>query len=319
MKLKNTFTISRSNTGWQRSKGFNPLFVLLVLVVAIFLLYVLYSVRTSQFFSTRGRITIGVYDEIPYVFSYDKKANLGTIVYFNPSVLVEVPGGYGWYKLGSVRLLAAIEHKTTGLLEKTFARLVGVPVDMVIYKTSTSIVEESTTDFLSYFMQKRNSQTSFSKEFATSSTNIIDRFLINKALTISPDRLIVVNAQKDYIYKDGKSYYTEQKLDSHIKGYLYQKKLTDSGVKVRVIANDKAYKGATLIERLIEGMGTKVLSIDSDNTQTAVVCSILYDPASSAVAKLFGMYFPCKMVQNTRGENRVINFYMGSNLATLYL
>lgn len=318
MKSRSTFTISRSNTGWRPKRGIRPFFFLVFVIFGVLLLYGLHQIVTSKYLSTRERITIGVYDEIPYVFSYDKRTNLGTVMYFDPDANVEVPGDYGWYKLGSVRLLATIEHKTTELLERTFARLVGVPVDMVIYRNSSDVLSEINEDFLDYFMKKRGSQSSLSKEYGSSIRNLADRLFIRKILDLSPDRLIAVNAENDYVLRAGKPYYTEQKLDSHLKGFLYQRQLTSSGIKVRVIAHDDEYRGAQMIGRLVEGMGTKVLSIDLTERKLER-CEITSEKSGAAIARLLGIYFPCTVRQDPKGENNVVIFHMGKNIATLYL
>ena len=318
MKLENIFTISKSNTGWHHKRHFNPLLVVMGVFLCFLVLYIVHEVVTSKFLSQRERITVGVYDNIPYVFSYDKTTNLGTIIYFNPDVMVTVPGGYGWYRLGSVRLLATIEHKTNILLTQTFAQLVGAPIDAAIYLTAQDVIYEGTANFLNYFMSKRGIKTLFSKDYATSTTNLIDRLLINRALNTSPDRLIVVDAENDYITRDHTRYYTVEKLDSHSKGYLYQKTPAQSSVKVRVLANSKEYKAGTEIARLIEGMGIKVLSVDEVELPPSRECTLRYGNESKRVAALLYNYFPCRL-EYAKEQGIMIDFQINTDLATLYL
>jgi hypothetical protein len=318
MKLKNTFTILRSNTGWQRKKGIHPLALVLGFIIVILMLYLVHEVLTSQFLSRRDRITIGVYDDVPYVFSYDKTTRLGTVIYFNSDVMVTVPGGYGWYRLGSVRLLATIEHKTNALLTQTFAQLIGAPVDLAIYRTTKDLIDNKVSDFMEYFMSKRGLKVLFSKDYAISSTNLIDRFLVNRALNTSPDRLIVVNAENDYVTRDNRKFYTPEKLDSRNKGYFYQKTASESSVKVHITANRKQYRAGTEIARLIEGMGIKVLSVDEDTANSLHECIIRYSTQGKTIAALLHNYFPCKLVYAV-DQNIIIDFKLDPELATLYL
>jgi hypothetical protein len=292
-----------------------------MLLVGIFLIgvgmWVVHEVVTSKFLSKRERITVGVYDDIPYVFSYDKAARLGTVIYFNPDVLVTVPGGYSWYRLGSVQLLATIEHKTNFLLTQTFSQLIGAPVDLALYKTSTEVIYGRDTDFLEYFMSNRGLKTLFSKKYALSSGNLIDRFLINRALNASPDRLIVVNAENDYIQRGSKLYYTPERLDSQNKGYFYQKTFSENSVKVRLNVPRKQYVAGLEISRLIEGMGIKVLSVEADlNGQKE--CSIRHSKENKKVAEQLHNYFPCTLIYSP-DQGIVIDFQLSEDLAKLYL
>lgn len=318
MKLKSTFTTLRSNTGWRPDRTRLNVFAVLFLILFIGALYVFREISTSAFLSPRERITVGIYDQIPYIFSYDKKSNLGTVVYYNPDVQVQVPGGYGWYKVGSVQLLAHIENKTAGLLNRTFANLSGVPVDWVIYRNAKDVISGEMPDFLTYFMQNRELPTLFSKNFAQTTQNLIDKILISHVLSSSPERLIVVDAREDYVTRDGTRYYTQEKLDSHLKGYLYQKNASENAAKVQIFATKGQYKGALLIARLIEGMGIKVLSVDQVASTAGSACVFQFDEPGRQIADVLHTYFPCTQKKGSDSTNVVMSFYLSDSLATLY-
>ncbi len=186
----------------------------------LFLLIAAAQVKTSIFLSKRERVSIAVFGEKPYVLSYDKKNHLGHLAYFDPNILVNVPGGYGWYRLGSVSLLGKIEGQQKELLKRTFEELSGAFVDIVVYPKDSAVIDRTKSAFVDYFLSSRSKITPNFYKFSTD--NIIDRFLLKKTLRLRMDKLVILSLEKDYFKKNKKSYYRAELLDSRLKGFFYQ-------------------------------------------------------------------------------------------------
>lgn len=292
---------------------------LILLFLFLFLLIIIAQIKTSVFLSKRERVTVAVFGQKPYVLSYDKKNKLGHLVYFDPSILVNVPGGYGWYKLGSVSLLGKIEERQKEILKSTFAELSGVVVDIVIYPKDVRVEEGLAADFIDYFLASRSKLDSSLYQFSTN--NVFDRLFLKKILGLRVYKLVILNAEKDYFEKNNKKYYRAELLDSRVKGFFYQDIFLESKAKIRLYySSTDGYKAAKRLSRFIEGFGIKVIDISRSPQKKLDInaCMVEFHRDYRLIGRLLADYFHCtKRVKDK--VSILIDFFISDSLAKIYL
>jgi hypothetical protein len=234
--------------------------------------------------------------------------------------MLNVSGGYGMYKLGSLNLLGRIEKKRSAILIKSFQELIGVPVDLVVYPKKALVLEDekgSEEGFNDYFFRLR--QKGLNRlGVAYSTHNIFDLYMLQRIVNTRVDKLILTNAANEYLESDGNKYYNPEKLDNRLKGFFYQPKLTASHGRVVILTTKAGYKAARRIARLIEGMGIKVQEINllKASTNLKEECFIESHKVFGYEARLFADYFQCRS-KNT-DEKGVIYFRLGKLLVNDY-
>ncbi|MEK9179734.1 MAG: hypothetical protein AAB893_04685 [Patescibacteria group bacterium] len=307
--LKSTYTISKLSMGWGRNKS---VFFIVLLFVGGCLLFVANSYFNSISSSLRERITIGVYGEIPYVVSFDRKDSIATVVYFDSQKEVNMPGQYGWYKISSINYLGAIEHKQPQIIASMFEQLVGVPVDIVMFPRTGKLLEPSEEKFYPYFMRTRMRQALLFDTYTSSARNIFDRYEMLQILMTQNSQLLLINGDK------GQEIYEAEKLDTFLKGYFYQDILLASHAKVILHVTAKQYKAATRFSRLLEGLGQKVHSIEVEEKDTSS-CTLRYGAQERDVAKLLRVYMPrgCSLVEVEK-KDIIIDMYFDDSFIGIY-
>lgn len=313
--LKSTYTTSRLSTGWGKS---NRVLIIVLLFVGGCLLFVVKSYLSSISYSSRERITIGVYGPIPYVISFDRKDAIATIVYFDPRKEVNMPGHYGWYKISSVNYLGEIEHKQSLLISGMFEQLVGVPVDMVIYPQKGELLEYVDEGFYTYFTRTRMRQSLLYDGYTSSVSNLFDRYEMIQILMTQNSQLLIINGNRNQYDAQSEKKYEAEKLDTFLKGYFYQDSLLSSQAKVILHVTKKQYKAAMRFSRLLEGLGQKVHTVEIEK-KGGLTCILTYGKDEREIARLLLLYMPrgCRVVEK-RANDIIIDMYFNDRFVELY-
>jgi len=289
--------------------------LVVVIIIGIFALWLVKQYRSSLFLSKRQVVNIGVFSEKPFVYSYDRNRKIAHIVNFEPDIYVNVPGGYGWYKLGSVNLLGQIENNQNEILKQTFAELAGAPIDLVVYPKKAKVFENQAKNFLDYFYNFRQHWISQSKN-SHSVNNLFDRLILPAKLNLRADRLIVINTENLILKEKNQKRYYSEKLDSKIKGFLYQEELLHSPAKVVIFSSSENYLSARKLMRQVEGLGLKVLELKILSNEPDKHCLIKASSNNKKIAKLLADYYNCQ-VEIDRVPSTMIGFYLNTDLANL--
>ncbi len=287
-----------------------------IILAGLIFLFLWREYAGSLFLNRRERISIGVFAETPFVYSYNRLTNLAHIVYFDPDIYVDVPGGYGLYRLGSVNLLGKIENRRTEILTRTFEELAGIPVDIVIYPKAGEVVEKASGQpFMDYFFTYRSSDLS-SGDNALSTRNIFDRTILKGKFNLRNDRLIMTDATEVYHLKSRKKNYFADKLDTRLKGFFYQQSLTNVPGKVVIYTSAEGYGAAKRISRRIEGAGLKVFEIELRD-KLPPKCQIDNSKANEPAVRLLSDYYGCA-IKGAGTEDSFIRLYLDKMIVQSY-
>ena len=97
------------------------LYIFLIAFLLFYLLYKLFSAfSASLFFNRPSRLNVVIYGPSTVYYSFDSQDKQNYRIQFDPEVKVDVPGGYGKYRVGSLGKLVKLEHNPE-IFKKTFS------------------------------------------------------------------------------------------------------------------------------------------------------------------------------------------------------
>jgi hypothetical protein len=265
------------------------LYAVIVLFIVLYLLYkAVTSFSGSLFVSDTNRINILIYGEESIFYSLDKKDTRHYVMYFAPDLKMQVPGGYGNYRVGSLGKLVNLEKKPD-IFTKTFSI--------------------ATTSFVNYYFYPGGEDVFYGKDipeekksakitdilFSKSNAGFFDRlyiafFFISKN-TDDFNRIEYserVNAIQNDVYFQDESFVKESI------GLLYQTLYRDEQKSIQILYNED-YDVAHNIGNLLEGNGIRVndLSLDINRVKT---CSVIESGKEhSNTAQDLASFFHCEL------------------------
>jgi len=284
----------------------NKLIVLLIFLLLV-VVYVVHQWRTSIILNEKDRINIAVFCKIPFVYSFNPHNDLAVAAYFWPDNLVKVPGGYDWYRVGSLNLLGKIEKQETAILKSAFSELIGAPVDFVFYPKKAAVIGNPQITFDNFYHDFVKSKL-FTKEFANSTTNLFDRILLKRLFQVSRSHLLFLNTDDLTIKKDNHLYYYSDKLDTKLKGMFYHESVINQAYKAVIVTNEEKYKQAEFLLRQLEGVGIKVVDIELAEKLKNKKCLIQGAENQKKVLQKLSRLFNC---QTKMQKSQIIKFYIG--------
>src|SRR3989344_7470536 len=94
--------------------------VLLTFLLLYFVFKIITAVGQSLFISRPSRLNMIFYGPTTTFYSFDALDNQNYSIVFDPEVKLDVPGGYGQYRIGSLGKLVKLEQKPD-ITQKTFS------------------------------------------------------------------------------------------------------------------------------------------------------------------------------------------------------
>ena len=248
-----------------------------------------------------------IYGQQSALYSIDTNESRHYVLYFPPDLKMQVPGGYGNYRVGSLGKLAKLDGNQD-IYRKTFAFATTAFVDYYFYpagqevyygeKVSKTVTQPSFFDFIKY----------------RSNASIVDRiyllltfFRINQADITLIDYLERTNSAKKDIF------FQEESFKQESIGLLFQKKYRTEHKSVQILYDDR-YQVAKNIASLLEGNGIRVNDI-SINFIDKKKCLLIEDRPdsnqfSSTVVDMAD-YFDCSIVKGKTDVYDII-FVLGN-------
>lgn len=294
-----------------KSKRANNFWLVYVFLGVTALALVIYQYRYSLYFREADRINIAVYSQPPFVYSYNPHKQLGLVVFFDSESLVNVPGGYGWYKLGSLALLGKIEGKRDALLKAAFAELIGAPVDYVYYPSQAAILKPSIISGREADYFNASKRKLLGRNFRNSISNLFDQLLLRRIFTVRRDRLVFLNTDNIRFEDRGSFYYQSTRLDARLKGLFYHDSILNRALKAVLVTDKRHYPAAVRLLRQVEGLGIKVIEIEVNNNLTSKTCDLTASRLERAVLAKLARYYHC---QRHAGDSQIIKFVIGEKL-----
>ena len=111
----------RSRTSEGLSRYYIFIYIILAVLTVSYLVYKGIQVfNRSLFNQDKDRINLVVYGPETAFYSIDRSENRHYVMYFPPDLKMQVPGGYGNYRVGSLGKLAKLDENPE-IFKKTFA------------------------------------------------------------------------------------------------------------------------------------------------------------------------------------------------------
>lgn len=248
---------------------------LLPLILLVFF-YAGKSIFSSAQHSKKDRLNIVFYGQNTNVFSIDLSDEINYVIPVDSDITVQVPGGYGDYRLGGLGKLAAWE-KDPALFQRVFSYNTMLMVDFYFYPKKNSIYYGG--------LQDTDFKPSFSQIFFyNSNASLFDRIFIYTTFMRKGKRNFSTISIKEKLF-DRESFYKK------FQGFFYQKQYRDKKANVQILYAN-SYTAAAAVSDILEGQGIRVVDI-SQSPENAKNCSIeenmkYFSPAAKDAAQFFG-------------------------------
>lgn len=249
------------------------LFLLPLVLLGFF--YAGKSIFSSAWYKKKDRINIVFYGQNTHVFSVDLSDEINYIIPVDSDVIMQIPGGYGDYRLGGLGKLVMWE-KDTDLFRRVFSYNTMLMVDFYFYPKKNSIY---------YGSQNTDFKPSFSQIFfQNSNANLFDRIFIYTLFVGKGKRNFATISMKEKLF-DRESFYKK------FQGFFYQKQYRDKKANLQILY-EKSYAAAAAVSGILEGQGIRVVDI-SQSSENIKNCSIeesakYFSPAAKDAAQFFG-------------------------------
>jgi hypothetical protein len=231
------------------------------------------------------RINILLYGPETFYYSLDRANNRDYAIAFQPDVKLDVPGGYGTYRVGSLGKLALLDDDPE-LIQNTFALATTTFVHYVFLEDADEVY---------YGEQIPEIQKPSLKKilFGTSNASILNRIYLTLILVndkADAYQRISFSEQKEAVFNDI-SFENKLFFKDSI-GLLFQETYRDEHKSIQVLYPGK-YTTAQRLSDLLEGNGIRVSDISYDIRQHDE-CAVVYSSdKESHTAHDIGSYFGC--------------------------
>ncbi len=258
---------------------------LLFLCIFLFIGYLFYkNIIGSVFLKKKDRINVVFYGPTTVFYSLGRDENIN--YFFRPpsNLEIEVPGGYGYYRVGALGKLFSLERKKD-ILKKSFSSLSSSFVDLYFYPTTNTIYYDEITP------QKFLPSSSFI--FTNSSNaNLLDRFLLWTVFLQKSSNQYKEITDFPQKKRHNRALFDREAFFKEFQGYFYKKTYRNISDHVQILYT-KSYKTALLISDILEGEGIQVVDLSQTETPQNG-CKIIYssqrinDPTPKDMNSFFG-------------------------------
>jgi len=247
----------------QKSKVKN--IILLIVFISIFIYLFIKSVKSSIFLRNKEKVNVVFYGQSSFFYSFDRGGDTNYIIKLSSDLKSLIPGGYGFYRLGSLGKLVSLE-KDPELFQKTFSVATSSIVDFYFYPKDLAVYYDN--------KDKNGNFPSISNIlFYKSNANWIDKFFL---YFLFSDRNL-----NHYKTIDSSNYDDTLSLGKNIQGTLYKRIYRKVGDNIQIIYQEN-YRAAVLIGTIIDGEGIRVVDI-SQNDEKHNRCLLISNKKESPI------------------------------------
>lgn len=269
--------------------------ILYILLVVLFLGYFFFVLIKSLYHVwhaiNKDVINIVIYGDETILYSVGKSDSVNYIIPFYSDLKFNIPGGYGYYRIGALGKLVEFE-KDQSIIKKAFSY--------------------STSNFINYyFIPPSDDQISYGKQISEEinlpSFRQIFTYKSNASII---DRLYIFYAFSNYVNKKNSTYIDNFKVSydekypilrqrdflKSFQGLWYNEKYREEKKNVQ-IHYAASYQTAVGISNILEGNGIKISDIAyKDSSSKTNKCLIIEQGSSfSLTAKDLAYYFNCSL------------------------
>lgn len=246
--------------------------------------------RSSLFATKFDRINFITYSDTTSFYSIDLAEDRHYQMLFAPDVNIEVPGGYGKYRVGSIGKLVALE-KNPELFKSSFSHLSSSFVTLYFYETNKEIYYGA--DYDKNFVKP----SPFYILSSSSNASVIDKiYLILKFATIKDSEFVKLEYTKDSNNVLGEINFANASFTKKSQGFFYQHSLRTEKQSIQIRYSDSKNAALTVSE-ILEGNGIRVSNVAYRRDGRVEECRLIYsqEKPSRTVATI-SEFFNCDVV-----------------------
>jgi len=261
----------------------------IIILAGIYLLYKGFSiVGASLFWRAPDRINVLIYGGNTYFYSLDIKSKQHYYIPFPSALQVDVPGGYGRYRIGSLGKLSALDGNER-LIQKTFSITTSSFVHFTFTPGSSDTIYD---DELKEEIEKPSLINLLTYE---SNASFLDRLYLAIHLRAPQQNeftRIAYREVEDEVL--GSKSFQEDTFVKRSIGLLFQPTYRDEQKSTQILFS-KSRPTAVRISQVLEGNGIRVSDISLE-TDTDVSCEVIYsdeEPPQTAID--MSRFFACPL------------------------
>lgn len=293
---------------FNRQKSFIYIFIAFLIVYG--LVVSIRSFQESMFLDASDRINVMFYGKKTTLMSFGLTDNVNYIMVFNPEHKVQVPGGYDEYKVASLGRLSDIEEDEE-LIRRSFSSAISGIVDYYVMPKESKIEDKGGTASPE-FSRLKLIQTLFSPDMK-SNMNFMDRiFLASTIVKRRQSDFVVLKPVSNVDEDSGDIYFYEDGFQKKYKGFFFHQSLREEGYAVQILYDN--YESATILSRVIEGQGIRIVDLSRLDDARTGRCTIQHalDEVSKTVHFL-AQQFDC-VIEKGDVEGSDIILVLGKEL-----
>lgn len=275
------------------------IYIFIVFCIVFYLLYiVLRSFLQSLFFTSKDRINFVIYGQNTAVYSIGLQDLQDYIIPFPADVKIEIPGGYGSYRAGSIGKLVKLDKKPE-IYKKAFSLASASLVSYYFYSNKDTIYYDSSKPDKNTLMPGKNVFLLYD-----SNANFFDKIYFTILMGQRDfERFTIVNNDKNY---------DQEAFAKRILGLLYEKTYRTEKKNIQIMYRSN-YNLATKLTSILEGSGIHVSDISYTN-ESKKVCTVKEDGnVTSATAYTLIEFFKCRLERGKTGVYDII-FYLDGKI-----
>lgn len=280
----------------KRAFGFHSrqqkLFVLFLLAIVGYLLVkvaILFS--HSLIFTKKDRIQFAIVGKHTAYYSISLDDDRHYVLHLPADVKIEVPGGYGQYRVGSLNKLIQLE-KNQDIVRKGFSLATSTFVDYYFYPSDSTVYYGSSEEE-DFFRHNRSNILLY-----RSNANIIDRIYLFMLYTQAKDSTFTTLSYRQEIEALHENIiFNRDSYRKRAQGFMYQKALREENQTVQIIYHTH-YKTASALSEILEGNGIWVSDISKGQSgETQKPCIVRFSNEYSETAEIISSFFSCIKVK----------------------
>lgn len=268
------------------------IYLLVILFLALYVLAKLsFDISNSLFFNHKDRLNFVIYGPQPTFYSLGINEAGNYAIPFYPDLKTQIPGGYGYYRIGALGKLVELEKKPD-LFKNTFASITSTFVDYYFYEGKDDVFYGGKGDD-NAVMKPQWQQIAYMKSNATFFDRLYILLFINR---LQGGSVYDVTALPYKRLKDDTVFRNDNFLEKYI-GSFYQKTYRNENLNVQILYTKKdSYNTASLLSNLLNGNGIVVGDISQKDLKiTTCIVEESVGKEHSKTARAIAQYFGCKL------------------------
>ncbi len=257
------------------------------------------SFSESLFFIKKDRVNVVFYGKETTYYSLGKQDGVNYVMPFYPDIKVNVPEGYGNYRVGGLGKLMYLEKKGD-ILRKTFSVMTASSVDRYFYEVSDTIFYGKEEDNSFKLPGLKNIF------YSASNSNLFDRLFVWLQFVGKRKQQFEEINFKSQLGAD-EEFFLDRDFAKKYQGFLYNRLYRDEQKTVQIQYKD-SYKTAYVLSRIIEGDGIRVTDLmQQDSLMQDTSCEVVENTKIfSQSARDVAIFFSCQLKEGTTESSDII-------------